>query len=325
MSEETDVELLDLPAPLRDDKVVAGRDGRLFLANDANRVLDQHNGTLRFNDDQLRRWRELLETRTAWLEDQGASHYFLIAPNAHSVYPDKLPEGVGTARERPVHQLIGHLREHGSSAHVVYPLEDLCSWREYAYAKTGSHWNGLGGFVAARALVNEICREISLDPPSPDAFEFVETEGMGDLGAKLTPPATSAFVRADAKEPRARLVADNRVKNTGRRITYEADVPDGPECLVYGDSFAMRVLPPLAESFRRLTFVHMVNLDRELVQQLRPDIVVLIMNERFVIAVPVDDPANTCARLEAEKVAAGEVLPPQKHPPRPGRPLSLGL
>ena len=52
---------------MRDGKVVEGRDGRLFLANDANRVLAQHSGELRFDEDQLRGWRELLETRTAWL------------------------------------------------------------------------------------------------------------------------------------------------------------------------------------------------------------------------------------------------------------------
>ena len=325
MSEETDVEILDLPASLRDDKVVAGRDGRLFLANDANRVLDQHSGALLLDDDQLRRWRELIETRSAWLETQGAHHYFLIAPNAHSVFPDMLPEGVATARVRPVHQLMDVLREHGSAARVVYPLEELYSWREQAYAKTGSHWNALGGYVAAQALVGQICREVPLEPASPDAFEFVEVEGMGDLGAKLTPPMGSTYVRAEPKDARARLVSDNRVKNTGRRVVYESDDQDAPEGLVYGDSFAMRVLQFLADSFRRLTFVHMVNLDRGLVQEVRPDVVVLIMSERFLIVVPEDDPARTFARLEAEKVAAGEVLPPRKHPPRPGRLLSLQL
>ena len=63
----------------------------------------------------------------------------------------------------------------------------------------------------------------------------------------------------------------------------------------------MRSLQFLAESFRRLTFVHMVNLDHELVEELQPDVVVKIMNERFLIAVPVDDPAKSLAELEAEQ------------------------
>ena len=325
MSEERDVEALDLPAAVRDDKVVEGRDGRLFLANDANRVLAQHSGELLFDEDQLRRWQELLETRTEWLAGRGALHYFLIAPNAHSVYPDMLPEGVVSARVRPVHQLIERLRAQGSSARVIYPLEQLVSHREHAYPKTGSHWTGFGAYVAAEALLDDIRVDVPLAPRTTDSFGFVEIPFIGDLGAKLTPPATSPYIRAEPLAPRARLVSDNRVRNTGRRVVYESGAEDGPECLVYGDSFAMRALQFLAESFRRLTFVHMVNLDRELVEELQPDVVVKIMNERFLIAVPVDDPAKSQAELEAERLAAGEVLPPQQQPPRPGRPLSLTL
>ena len=92
--------------------------------------------------------------------------------------------------------------------------------------------------------------------------------------------------------------------------------------MVYGDSFAMRVLPFLAESFARLTFVHMVDLDFDLVASLDPDVVVKIMNERFLISVPVDAPAKTQAQLEAEKLAVGDVLPPRRAPRGEGRPLS---
>jgi alginate O-acetyltransferase complex protein AlgJ len=325
VSEERDVEALDLPASVRDDKVVEGREGRLFLANDANRVLAQHSGELLFDEDQLRRWQELLDTRTEWLAGQGALHYFLIAPNAHSVYPDMLPEGVVSAKVRPVHQLIDRLRTHGSSTRVVYPLEALVLHRAHSYPKTGSHWNGFGAYVAAEALLDEIRRDVPLGPRATGSYGFVEIPFIGDLGAKLTPPATSSYIRPEPLAPRARLVSDNRVRNTGRRVVYESDMEEGLECLVYGDSFAMRTLQFLAESFRRLTFVHMVSLDRELVRELRPDVVVKIMNERFVIAVPVDDPAKTQAELEAERLAAGDVLPPQQQSPRPGRPLSLTL
>ena len=303
----------DLPASIRDGKVVEGRDGRLFVANDGNRVLDQHSGRLRFDEDQLRQWRLLLETRTAWLERRGSHHYFLIAPNAHSVYPDMLPPGLPSASERPVHQLLGHLRDHESYARVVYPLELLAASDPDAYPKTGSHWSPLGASIACRALVEEIQHDVPVESASPDAFEFARLTFTGDLGAKMHPQMTSTFVQADARAPRARLVADNRLRNTGRRVVYEWDNPDaGPRCMVYGDSFAMRVLPFLAESFARLTFVHMVNLDFDLARALEPDVVVKIMNERFLISVPVDAPAQTQAQIEAEKIAAGDVLPPRR-------------
>ena len=108
---------------------------------------------------------------------------------------------------------------------------------------------------------------------------------------------TSTFVRAEARAPRAERVFDNRVRNTGRRYVYEWQDPDAaPHCLVYGDSFALRVLAFLAESFARLTFVHTVNLDLDLVRTLDPDAVVKIMNERFLIRVPWTQPPRHTRR-----------------------------
>ena len=310
MSEDLRAGELDLPASIGDGKVVEGRDGRLFLANDANEVLDQHSGRLRFTEDQLRQWRLLLETRIAWLERRGARHYFLIAPNGHSVYADMLPVGIPSASERPIHQLLGHLRDHESYARILYPLDSLVAIGEAAYPKTGSHWSPYGASVASQALVEEIRRDVPVDGVSPDAFEFAEITIVGDLGAKMNPQRTSTFVRADGLAPRAQLVFDNRVVNKGRRVVYEWESADtGPHCMVYGDSFALRAVRFLAESFARVTFVQMVNLDFDLVRKLEPDVVVKVMNERFMIVVPQDLPAKTQAQLEAEKIAAGEVMP----------------
>jgi hypothetical protein len=68
--------------------------------------------------------------------------------------------------------------------------------------------------------------------------------------------------------------------------------------------------------------VHMPNLDFDMVRALAPDVVVKVMNERFLIHVPVDAPAKTQAQLEAEKIAAGDVMPPRRPPRGTGRPLS---
>ena len=216
-----------------------------------------------------------------------------------------------------MHQLLDHLRDAGSSARVVYPLEALVSHREHAYPKTGSHWTGFGAYVAAETLLDDIRVDVAPRSPAADAFGFVEITFIGDLGAKLTPPATSPFVRAEPLAPRARLVSDNRVRNTGRRVVYESGAEDAPECLVYGDSFAMRVSRSWPRASARLTFVHMVDLDLELVAELQPDVVVKIMNERFLIAVPVDDARQVAGRAgggaaRRRRGAAAATQPPRR-------------
>ena len=94
-----------------EDKVVEGKDGWLFLARDTNHVIHQHTGRLRFSQRTLEDWRHVLETRFAWLAHRRIPYFFLVPPNTHAVYPEYLPDDVVTVAERPVLQLLGHLRE----------------------------------------------------------------------------------------------------------------------------------------------------------------------------------------------------------------------
>jgi hypothetical protein len=81
---------------------------------------------------------------------------------------------------------------------------------------------------------------------------------------------------------------------------------------VVADSFAVRVVPFLAESFRRLVFAHIPTLDYALVEEVRPDIVLTILNERFLVEIPEDVGAPGLGELEEQKRASGEMLQPRK-------------
>ena len=108
-------------------------------------------------------------------------------------------------------------------------------------------------------------------------------------------------------------MADNRVRNAGRRIDFEGGKGGGGSCFVYGESFGVRMFPFMAESFRRLTYVHMTTLDFDLVRELRPDVVVGVLAERACIVPPVDVGAQTQRELEARKVAVGDLIPVPPH------------
>jgi alginate O-acetyltransferase complex protein AlgJ len=300
---------LELPASRDDGKVLRGKDGWLFLDNDTNRVVAQHTGELQLTPGQLDHWQRLLETRIAWLERAGAHYFFLVAPNAHSVYPDKLPDHLSGAAERPIHQLLRQL-DARSYGRVLYPLHELIEHRaEAMFPKTGSHWTELGAFVAYQALMREASGKVAVRVLTRDEIVIVPDERIGDLGHKVDPRMRSRYVYVDIPGSQARVVAHNRVRNTGCRVEYEG--AGSADCLVFGDSFTARIVPFLAESFRRLVFVHMVNLDFSLVSELEPELVITVMNERFMIDPPVDVPGRTQPMLEAERIAAGDVMPPR--------------
>lgn len=276
-------------------------------------MIQQQRGELLLTDEQLGQWRALLETRAAWLQSRGATYRFFVAPNPHSVYPDMLPFDIAPGNTRPPLQLIDYLKAAGSSARLLYPLDDLVRRRDSpAFSQTDTHWTDLGAFIAYEALIDEIGNEVDVRRLTLVDLRLDEDVRPGDLGVKVNPKESSLHVFATPTNPAARLTDDNRVWLNGRRIDYECPAAGETACLVFGDSFAHQMLQFLAESFGRLVFAHLPTLDRDLVMEVEPDVVVSILNERFVIRVPVDDGAKTLAQCAAEKRAGGAVHPPRQ-------------
>src|SRR5207249_3377272 len=103
--------------------------------------------------------------------------------------------------------------------------------------------------------------------------EFVETQSGGDLSFKLDPQMTGRDVRAEFDKT-AQVVHDNRIDNVGELVVLECATAPPSSCLVMGDSYSIYMLPFLAESFGRVVLGPM---DRELVAQERPDVVLTLM------------------------------------------------
>ena len=300
-----------------------GQHGRLFLANDTNEVILQHSGERRFGEDELRLWRELLDARMDWLGELGIPYFFMVPPNAHSVYPEDLPEGIASAPERPVHQLMRHLGGTGSQARLMYPLDDMLAAKPdpLLYSRTDPHWSGRGAFVAYRRLLTEVEREVRLHRVPPANVRFVEVLQTGELGFKVEPEEESVEVYAQVARPQAWLLHDNLVVNVGKLIVTECPAAPDTTCVLLGDSFANHMLPFLAASFRRLVFAQIPTLDRALVLEERPDVVITLLNERFLIYVPHDAGGRSVHDYADAKLADGAVRREARFWPRrnPGR------
>jgi hypothetical protein len=302
-------------AEREEQKVVEGKDGWLFLVRDTNHVMHQHTGRLRFSARDLLDWQFVLETRVAWLARRGIPYFFLVPPNTHAVYPEYLPDDVVTVAERPVLQLIGHLGERESPARIIYPLEELVARKQQdlVYIKTDTHWNELGAFIAYQRLMREIAAVATVREILPEQLFVSRNDLPGDLGSKLRPQRTSTQIFVDVMGWQAHYAKDNRVRFAGRRIEYTCKLAPEVTCLLHGDSFAEKILPVLAESFGRTVFCQMPTLDFQVVQEVRPDVVIGLQNERFLLDVPYDSTAPTQAELAAAKEMQGKVFGPRTH------------
>jgi hypothetical protein len=184
---------------------------------------------------------------------------------------------------------------------------------EPIYTKTGTHWTDLGAFIAYEALMDHIGTDFEVRRLKPIDVRFQEVSAPGGLGRKLDPPEASTQVYGTPVEGAAQMTHDNRVFLNGHRIEYECPMAGTTTSLVFGDSFAHAMLPFLAESFGTVVFAHLSTLDRQLVEEVKPRVVVSILNERFLIRVPDDAGAKTLEEYAAEKRARGAVYPPRAH------------
>lgn len=289
-------------------KVLVGREGWLFLRNDANDVLAQHTGKVRFGRAKRRAWKRVLSERQRFAEERGFVWLCVVIPDKESLYPEYLPEQVKLSAERPVHEFLRVAER--LKAPVVYALPHLEAKKTEGelYARTDTHWNHRGAYVAYRMMCRRLVeREVGIDAVNEASIAWSEKTVSGDLGSKVLPrPIEGSMCRADLRRHRANLVFDNGIRNHGRVSIYERP-NEGPSCVVFGESFVGDLVLFLKETFGRLVWVHTSMFVSEILKQEKPDVVLSLPLERFLIRVP--DDRDALRRLSETAQRKGGELP----------------
>jgi alginate O-acetyltransferase complex protein AlgJ len=295
---------------IRDGKVVQGKGGWLFLAYDSSEVLRQHTGDRTLSPEQIEQWRVLLEERTDRLAQMGSSYTFLVAPDTHSVYPERLPDEIVPTAERPIHKLMRRLEESKSPAKLIYPLTELVAKKHEmeVCSPFDTHWSEFGAFVAYTRLLDELRQQVPVRQIAPGHVLYYTRMMPGELSVKLGFDDDVEQL-ASVLYWRARLIEDNCVFNKGSYVVLECDEAPPTKCVLFGDSYSPMLMRFLAESFRRLVFAHMPTVDYELVERERPDVVVSLLAERFLIEVPDDSKGVTVEDLARPKLEKGNTRP----------------
>lgn len=291
------------------DRVLQGREGWLFLQGDRNDALGQHSGRISFDDRQLADLRGLMSRRRETAAAHGATWLTAVVPDKEMVYAEFLPPEVALVDRRPIHDYLDVAADAGAPA--IYMLEEM---RQAAaagdvYMRTDTHWNYRGAFVAYLAICRELqALGIDLDLVQEEWVEWSEEPKQGDLGSKLYPQVVEGSNLIASIFPSfGHLVYDNQVRNHGRVLIHEQEDRSRPTCLVFGESFGPNLLFFLKESFRRVVFVHTSMLIPELIELERPDVVLSLPIERFLIQVP--DDSDAMAKLRETVDAKGGELP----------------
>ena len=130
------------------DEVLIGRDQWLFLRKNSD-ILNEYRGVVTLSDFEVKTWVNNFVKRKMQIEAKGSKVYFIIIPNKHSVYPNKLPRYISIVGETIAGKIIKALN-HKNVSGVI----DLrATLREKEDRKSYSANSTLIGMIKVRILV----------------------------------------------------------------------------------------------------------------------------------------------------------------------------
>lgn len=250
-------------------------------------------GKNRFTRDELEFFAQSTSTIHNWLERKGIKYLYVIIPNKHSIYFEKLPTHIS----RPSHgfvtdQLVNYLKEHTDV--VVVDLRNVLlreKEKHPVYFKSDTHWNHFGAnaaqFEVAKAVQELFPGRIRPELLSENQFD-VSTKRDGDL-AKLAR-------MLDFSEPLPRPVFRHTCSprkfpsNAGLRDVYDVFCDSGElRAIIFRDSFSAALEPYFGRYFQKSTYIwgrisH--DLLVEYVNDNAPDVVIEALVERSLPYLP---------------------------------------
>jgi hypothetical protein len=249
-----------------------------------------------FTSAELSQWARTLQTRRDWLARRGIRFLFVVAPDKHTIYPDRLPDYVRRYNPQSrLDQLLGALRKWSNvDALDLRPSMMSSRSRCQLYYRLDTHWNQAGAFVAYQQIISGLNRWFPRARPL-DWNSVTVTQEIGryhdlaDLSGLREGDLTEmAPYIAPKRQPRARIVSgDARALEIENAVMdcFVTERPDAqiPSAVILRDSFGMSLVPFLSEHFGKAVYLWTNNPDPDAVARQHPAVVIWEINERFLM------------------------------------------
>lgn len=264
------------------ESVVSGDEGFLFHRFDY--TFEQICGQFNLSDSQLERWCSLIEARHAWCAARQIQYVFMVVPEKHVIYDDKLPGGERVSPNRPALQIQGSLAQ-TMAQDFLYPEDVLREGRakEEVYFRKDVHWNNYGAYLGYRALLDRLPTAQAPGPIPESELVRRKYSKIGDLAIRIdTAPREEAFSAAHPRADRVRKIFGNRGWGPGQVEVFESGNDRLPRCVLFRDSCATGFMHYLGSHFSRLAVVATDVFFHDLIRHERPAVVITEMHERVL-------------------------------------------
>jgi len=266
-------------APIEQSNVLYGREGWLYYSNKGS--IDYYTGANPLPEADMQAWKVSFLRLKAACEARGIRLVVAVAPNKEQVYPEYLPSLYIHSAVKREDAVAETMRAAGIP--YLWLLPDLLAAKaQYPvlYRMQDTHWNGLGGYIGAMAML----REAGL--PTADLSEWtvtpVERTG-GDL-SNFVGYATPYSEYRVAYKPGVALTREDY--KDGNISVYTSDADTDRKLVLVGDSFRTACADILTRNFKTSVLLHRSRVTNKLVTKAvralgDGDVLILMSLERY--------------------------------------------
>ena len=272
-------------------KVLKGKNNWWFLNNkeDGNN-LDLYFGKTLFDSIQLNKIKQNILTLKKELASREIPLIIVMAPNKQSIYSECMPSILQTKRSN--YSKADQINEIFSMAKVHYlDLREVLlaakSKSPYPlYLKSDTHWNDLGAFYAYESIMEAVkvyFPKIPIQSLSDYQLNINKTPAEGDLAIMQHLNGygqDSSITLKPLYTINYHQVADS-FGDSGFIVQQKDSLSQLPRLLQWRDSFSKALVPFLSNSFAESTYLWRRLPDLNIIDQQKPDIVIIEFVERY--------------------------------------------
>ncbi|MCQ2500166.1 MAG: GBS Bsp-like repeat-containing protein [Lachnospiraceae bacterium] len=298
------------------EKVMVGKDGWLFFTGDGNAAIPAGEYP-NFGEKELEAICQKQISIRDKLKSQGIEYVIMLPPSKVSIYPEYI-KGDFSVRKTPSDILADYLEAHSDLKVVRLKdtlLEEKEKTDELLYFKTDTHWNTYGSSVAYRQLVKKL-KEWKLTDTEAAEMTLIKEDKTRDLSKMLVSDqehyTEESYTRFEIQDPSAvfvesgelyeyvqQYITDNGIT---RGYNYVNENQDLPSYLVFSDSMFMNWMAGMvAENCSALTAIQKPTISQEMIDVVKPDVVILEMVERYLNTMAQDDYCNAFLHVTIQK------------------------
>ena len=269
------------------EKVVNGKNGWMFLGDSYSNVILESRGLLKYNKKQVNLICENVLSAANYLKENDIIYYLALAPNKHTIYGDKLfnTNYNGETKKTQVHNALSNY-----NLKLIDLGNGFDEIEEQLFFKTNTHWNDLGAYYGYKNLMKGIKREFkNIKSVSLNEVD-IETKihWKEDLTNMLYIRVKEIGEHFTIKNPKSQKIKSRltipynyKRKPETYEHRYKSNAND-LKVLIFRDSFSSAMEKYLAESFGEIVFIWSSIIDKDLIQEEKPDIVIHEIIERNI-------------------------------------------